>query len=276
MPTISAMFVDIDGTLVGASGLISPRVRTAIENAVHYGCHLILCTGRSCYSTQLITKQLAIAPGYAICSNGGVTVHLGTKEILHRCLLPIPVALEVIRTIVQIGAEPYVYEDGLGDEINIPRALYHPDLPIGPWAIPPRYRAYSMLLEHLPFAPICIGTYSSQDKAQIIFRTLKDKIPTGVSIIQSATLNSWSIEIYAAGVCKQVGMEIIARRLGIAAHATMAIGDHVNDTEMLAWSGKAIAMGNSQPELFAFADWITSSLEEDGVALAIERFILGK
>ena len=55
----------------------------------------------------------------------------------------------------------------------------------------------------------------------------------------------------------------------------MAIGDHINDIEMLEWAGWGVAMGNAQPEVKLVADWITTSLAEDGVAAAIERYVLG-
>ncbi|HLV81194.1 MAG TPA: HAD hydrolase family protein, partial [Chthonomonadaceae bacterium] len=66
----------------------------------------------------------------------------------------------------------------------------------------------------------------------------------------------------------------VAARLDVAREETMAIGDHFNDLEVLRWAGVGVAMGNALPEVQAAAGWVTASLEEDGVARAIERFIL--
>ena len=54
----------------------------------------------------------------------------------------------------------------------------------------------------------------------------------------------------------------------------MAIGDHLNDIEMLRWAGIGVAMGDAMPEVCAAADCVTSSYREDGVARAVERFVL--
>ena len=54
----------------------------------------------------------------------------------------------------------------------------------------------------------------------------------------------------------------------------MAIGDHLNDIEMLRWAGIGVAMGDSMPEVCAAADYVTSKYREDGAARAVERFVL--
>src|SRR5579871_2977876 len=135
---IRALFLDVDGTLVGADDQISSGVRQALAAAQEKGCEIALSTGRTRFRIHSITDQLPPPPGYAVTSNGGVVSHLGTGEIVYRRLLPIPVALRVIQTIVDAGSEPYVYEDSDRPGIEGARVLFHPDLPIGPWADPPR------------------------------------------------------------------------------------------------------------------------------------------
>ena len=95
-----------------------------------------------------------------------------------------------------------------------------------------------------------------------------------VSIVRSGSEWNWGIEIYVPGISKQVGIEYVARRLGVKQEETMAVGDHLNDIEMLRWAGVGVAMGNALPEVCAAADYVTSSFQKDGVARAIERFVL--
>ena len=54
----------------------------------------------------------------------------------------------------------------------------------------------------------------------------------------------------------------------------MAIGDNFNDLEMLQYAQIGVAMGNATPEVKAIADWVTIDVEEDGVAIAIQKFLL--
>ena len=93
-------------------------------------------------------------------------------------------------------------------------------------------------------------------------------------MIQSGSEFCWGIEIFVGGVSKRLGLQTLAAHLDVTQAETMAIGDHLNDVEMLAWAGVGVAMGNAVPEVKAVADWITASQAEDGVARAIERFIL--
>jgi hydroxymethylpyrimidine pyrophosphatase-like HAD family hydrolase len=95
-----------------------------------------------------------------------------------------------------------------------------------------------------------------------------------VRIIESGSLKAWGIEVFLADVSKRLGLEALAARLGLDRSEIMAIGDHMNDIEMLAWAGLGVAMGNALPEVQAVADVVTTHVEEDGVAEAIERFVL--
>jgi hydroxymethylpyrimidine pyrophosphatase-like HAD family hydrolase len=54
----------------------------------------------------------------------------------------------------------------------------------------------------------------------------------------------------------------------------MAIGDNFNDRELLTYAGIGIAMGDAPPEIQSLADWVTADAEADGVAIALEKFLL--
>jgi hydroxymethylpyrimidine pyrophosphatase-like HAD family hydrolase len=54
----------------------------------------------------------------------------------------------------------------------------------------------------------------------------------------------------------------------------MTIGDNFNDVEMLDYAGISVAMGNAPTEVQAIADWVAPSVELDGAAVAIKKFLL--
>lgn len=271
---IRALFLDIDGTLIGREQRVSDTTRAALDAARSVGCEVVLCTGRTRFTAQPIAEQIAPPLGYAIVSNGGVVMHLGTEEMLCCHLLPIPVALEIVRAIVAVGAEPYVYEDSTAPDVERSRVLHHPDLPLGPFAASPRYRPHANLLEDLPFAPVSVGAFGAPEKMRPLVEHLRSHLPGDVSVIQSGSADWWGIEIFVANVDKRRGLELVCARLGITQEETLAMGDHINDREMIRWAGVGVAMGNALPEVREIADWVTASQEEDGVARAIERFVL--
>ena len=74
---------------------------------------------------------------------------------------------------------------------------------------------------------------------------------------------------------KSSALAFLGKRLGIHAAEMMAIGDGANDLDMIKYAGVGVAMGNADERLKAVADYITTSNVEEGVAKAIERFVLG-
>jgi Cof subfamily protein (haloacid dehalogenase superfamily) len=265
---IKALFLDLDGTLVGASNTVSPRVRRAVAGARDAGCEVVLCTGRSRISAEPVADQLGFR-GYAILSNGAVVMHLGTREVLCRNLLPVPTAVQAIRALMDAGVSPQAYEDA----VESARVLYHPDFPVV-IQNPDRYRPWPALAEDLPFRPICISSFGPEATLRpVAERLAQDPLPE-TFVEQAGTHAVWCLEIHHQDSGKCNGLQRVADRLGVRREEVLAIGDHINDIRTLRFAGIGVAMGNALLETRAAADYVTGTLEEDGVAEAIERFIL--
>lgn len=93
----------------------------------------------------------------------------------------------------------------------------------------------------------------------------------GVLVTSSHPSN---IEVSAEGVSKRSGLERLCTELGIQLSEVMAIGDSHNDLDMLRAVGLGVAMGNGSDEVKEAADEITKTNAEDGVALAIQKYLL--
>ena len=253
---------------------VSPWVMDALARAREKGIEIIPATGRTRYTALHISEQLIPPANYLITSNGGLVMNNLTNEVVSCRLLPVPLALQIIHAIADVGAQPYVFEDCVSDELERSRALYHPDLPIGDWAEPPRYRPDGNLLHTLPFEPISVSTFGDPAVIRPLVQHLRETLTDDVSIVESGTREAWGVEVYVAGVDKRLGLEIMAAKLGLERNEIMAIGDHMNDIGMLQWAGLGVAMGNAIPEVLAAADWTTETAERDGVAIAIETWAL--
>lgn len=273
-PRIRALFVDIDGTLVGAEQRVSQRVYGAVERAQEAGCEVVVCTGRSRFTALPVVEQLPPPPGYLISSTGGVVSHAGTGEVLLKRLLTVDVALQVARLICELGGSPYIYQDATGPGVEHARVLYHPELPTDSFVAPPRFCAYPSLLDELPFTPVEVAAFGHPDTMVPLVEKLLPRLPESVTVVESGIGQSWGVEIFARGVDKRLGLETVAARLGVPQSSTMAIGDNMNDVEMLRWAALGVAMGNAREEVRAAADCVTATVDEDGVADAIEQFVL--
>lgn len=265
---IRAVFLDLDGTLVGAEDRVSPGVRDAVRRVREAGCEVVLCTGRSRVTTEPVAEQLGFR-GYAVTSNGAVVMHLGTREVLCRNQIPVPLAVRVVRSLMAEGAAPNVYEDA----IESARILYHPDFPVRIYD-EDRYLAWPDMGASLPFAPVCVSSYGPEEVLRpIADRLTRDPLP-GTFVEQAGTHEVWCLEIHHEQSGKCNGLQRVADRLGVRREEVLAIGDHINDLKMLQFAGIGVAMGNAIPEVLAAADFVTGTREEDGVAQALERFVL--
>ena len=84
------------------------------------------------------------------------------------------------------------------------------------------------------------------------------------------------VDITSIDASKAAMAQQLARQMQIPAEQTMAIGDHDSDAALLQWAGIGVAMGNATPSAKATADVITSSNLRDGVAEALEQWVLGR
>jgi Cof subfamily protein (haloacid dehalogenase superfamily) len=82
------------------------------------------------------------------------------------------------------------------------------------------------------------------------------------------------VEGLPAGLSKATGLAWLASYLGVAREAVLAVGDNDNDAPMLEWAGVGVAMGNASPAARAAADWVAPNVADDGVAVALEKYVL--
>jgi hypothetical protein len=268
--------LDIDGTLLRSDKTISPRTLAALDAARAGGAHLVLVTGRRYPAARRVAEMiggrldLVLHNGALIFENGG---------ILRRRLLP----REVARTAVRLGrerkADPVIH-CGAGGEgrllvegiepSNTLLAYYldksHPDVVTVPdletaleedplqvmfgGGIPDM----TALLPHL-----AVGLGGSAK----IERTLYPHVGVGI------------LDVLEPSVGKGEAVRFLQGRWGVGAAETLAVGDNWNDHEMLAEAGLGLVMGNADPELCALGLPLLPSNDDDGVAIAIERHVLG-
>ena len=82
------------------------------------------------------------------------------------------------------------------------------------------------------------------------------------------------LEIIHKDVSKANGIDLLAKELGIKQSEVMAIGDEENDVSMIEYAGMGVVMENGNENLKKLAQFVTKSNQEDGVAHAVEKFVL--
>ncbi len=266
---------DLDGTLLNDAKQISPRTEAALKAAAEKGVVIVPATGRSLLGVPDMIKNYPYVD-YVMTSNGALAYNLKEKKNLyveplaHEIIFKVMDLLEPYGAMWHLFAEKTVYYEYHGKQ---PGRGLPPDLqgnPYLPAPLQPDMRTY--LENHPEFTVEKIDVYfnepSERWKVWNIVETWDN-----VSI---AAAFDYNMEVNAKQGDKGNGLIRLGRELGIKPEEMIAFGDGLNDILLLKAAGMPVAVANAVPELKTVAKEITLSNDEDGVAIAIEKYVLNE
>ncbi len=269
---IKLLVLDIDGTIAGASNQISSKVRNTIKKVQNQGVAVTLATGRM-YHSALPFHQRIASDLPLIAYNGAWTKDPQDGEILREYSLPTAIALEIL---------DYFETGDLRERLEI--HTYHQDqLYVRKiTAETQRYIARSGVMPHAvgDLRPIIkkstIKLLAISPEMGLIQQLIEDlRLRYSTDAVHLTQSTDIYFEITHAQANKgQAVQQLAEEHLGLEAEQVMVIGDNFNDVEMLRYAGLGVAMGNAPELVQSVADWVTDDVEEDGVAIALEKFVL--
>lgn len=278
---IRLIAIDIDGTLLDGRGALPPRNRRAVHRAIERGIRVVLVTGRAFHHAQPIAE--ALAPEHApdalalIVSNGALTKRVdGTT--LDRRLVPRETARAIVTAMrprhqgVAVifdrpDARQYVFE---GIDWSHPQRHWYYE----------RNRAFITRVEPIDAA-------LTEDPAQVAFtgsvekmRVLADEVgrlpqasDVTITLTEYAERDFSLLDLIAGGWSKGAALKAWTQRLALDRAVVMAVGDNLNDREMLAFAGRPVVMGNAVEPLKRCGWRTTARHDECGLADAIDEVV---
>ena len=275
MPT-RLIAIDIDGTLLNSEGRLPPRNRQAVQRAADAGIQVVLATGRAYHHALPIARKLG-SDIVLIVSNGALTKTVSDETLACR-LLPRRTALRVLAALKprhrgvavifdRSDARQYTYA-GI-DWSHPQRAWYYE-----------RNRAFmtrSMPIEDaLTEDPVQVsytGGVNEIRQLEAAVRGLPAAGELAITLTEYVERDFSLLDITARGCSKGAALEVWSRRLGIDRQDVMAVGDNLNDREMLEFAGAPVVMGNAVAPLKARGWPLTAPHDACGLADAIEQAI---
>jgi len=262
---------DVDGTLLDPQERVTRRTRDAVAAAVAGGAHFVLATGRPPRWIPPVAEALGFAP-VAVCANGAVIYDAANDRVISARTLSVDALTELaeIATRVVPGAGLAVERIGRSaHDSATPQFVSAPGYEHA-WLNPDNTEVSQQDLLSDPAVKLLVRKpgMPSSDLAAALARHV------GLLGDITYSTNDGLIEISAIGISKAVGIDEVARPLGISAEDVVAFGDMPNDIPMLLWAGHGVAMGNAHPETLAAANEITAPNGDDGVARVLERWWL--
>ncbi len=286
---IRLLALDLDGTLLDSRGQISERNRLAIDNAREQGVHVALVTGRRFRDSRPVALELGLDIPL-ISHNGALTKHAATLQTVSIFPLPLDAARKALRTGRNAGADALLSDDHEGLGVLVYDHLHAENLSAHRYVAWARrihgeeeggnaVRQVSSLEDYLDHEPIHLafsGRCAAMDQLE---EQLHAALGSTVKILGTKYLEQdfTLLDVVNPAASKGAGVAAAAAELGVEREEIMAIGDNYNDLEMLLFAGTGVVMANAPLTLREIAGLHpTASNSDDGVALAIEQFILNR
>ncbi len=258
---------DVDGTLVDKQKQLTPGVIAAIKRLDDAGIRFTMISARPMSGVRPLADELAIdAPVGAF--NGGIVFRRDGMILCHHTIDE-SVARGAIELAADVAVDIWVFAD---DQwfASTEEGAHVPSERVSSYQDPVICADFTDLLDRADKI-----TFVSD--VPTVLDALRDKIHARfdgkATIVKSQT---YYLDITALAANKGDGIAALAHAMHVPLDRTVAIGDQANDLAMFARAGRAIAMGNAIDAVKAAAADVTTGNDADGVAHAIDRFILGR
>lgn len=279
MKDIKLVALDLDGTLFDNSSRISERNLTAIRSITDKGIHVVISTGRP-FEGIPFDQIKGTGINYAITANGSGIYEISTRKCLYENAMDEELVTPILNFLLTRDIHMDAFIGGKGytpvqcvetaQKLTVPSSIKN-------YIITTRTRLDNILQfiheNQLKVQKMTLNFYPAADGTLIDRETVRKFLVSNPSI--TTVCGGYNnLEFTRADANKGVGLRKLAEILGVNPDATMAIGDTENDLAIIEAAGIGVAMGNATDAVKAKADYVTTSNTEDGVAAAIEHFIL--
>lgn len=256
VPGIRLIALDLDGTLLNSSRVLSQVNIDALQAAQAMGFIMCLASGRA-ISTILPFAQQAQVSGPMVTANGAYVVNDKGEEIIHRGL-----ETNVIQWLLNFA-----------EDRNLHVNHYHKGTitmnQSGEWADLYRDRVANEMVNPL------VGTLDEKEATKLLYIGHKSDMDLMEAEVRKVIPAGWAeivrseaeyLEFLPTGISKGWGLSQLAAHLGVKQEETAALGDYSNDKEMLEWAGFPGAMGNALPEIKRLARVVVGRNDDGGAA----------
>lgn len=268
--------IDIDGTLLNSKHRITERTKDIILKAHKMGVHIVISTGRMYTDAEYYSNLIGVKSP-VIASNGAFIKEKDNDAVIYKDVLGEKLSLDLLEIFRKHKVTPY-------------------------YCTPHRFYYGNFMFKLFYLVTKILGTRSNKLDAQYVYswdqwkRILHDEkediVKSEIIFRDPASIyelrnelkeideleivdsSKYNIEITRKGVSKGKAVERLALLYGVNREEIMTIGDSKNDVSMIEYAGLGIAMGNAEDAVKQKADYVTDSNDNEGVANAINKFIL--
>lgn len=283
--------VDLDGTLLNSYGVITENTKKIIKETINKGTDVIIASGRSVIDYMKNISEEIGSKNYFIAGNGALVYDIKNDKVLYKKYMNKSKVLEIVKMCERnsIFYNVYTEKEIITRNLNYSTLYYHKEnikkdegkrttinIVENPYT-------YIKELKETDFLKIAIC-----DENEIIFNSIIKKIKSikDIEIVDTEFMSRKKIkegteeikveyfytEITLANVDKWQAILYLIEKNNINKEEVIAIGDNINDYQMIQNAGVGIAMGESMPKIKEIANYITEDNNNEGVANALKKY----
>lgn len=258
--TVRLVACDFDGTLIGPGGFGVETAKQVVDYCKSKNCAFTIATGRVFGSVERYLERLGVT-GPVITNGGAMVGALGREPLMQKTIDPetacsIALRLRRLRLPFYYIAGKDMFTEWDGPETEQYRGYISYDIAVVP------------CLDDRGIAPTQVVVRVPPERAHSHVEAFRDEFGPAVSVLLSLP---HLIEIQAPGVSKASALEALSRELKVAREDVLAIGDSLNDLDMLAWAGHSACVANAHPEVAAVVQEVAERSFAEGVKEIVEK-----
>ncbi len=284
--------IDLDGTLLNNYGVVTENTKKVIKEALKKDIYIILASGRPIDSIKTIANEIG-ANKYFIAGNGALIYDMQNQIPIYEKYMSKEKVLEIVKICEENSISYNIYTENtiITKALKYNVLYYHKEnlkkeeKNRTNITLVNDVKSYIENLNHAKFLKITIC-----DESKFVFQSILKKVSkvNNIDILDVSHMSRKLIkqgteeilieyfytEISLKDVDKWEAIKFLINKLNIDKSEVIAIGDNINDKKMIKEAGLGIAMKKSSPDVIEIANYITDRNNEEGVANAINRFIL--
>ena len=282
--------IDLDGTMLNSYGIVTENTKKIIRNTIQKGTEVIIASGRPIDSIKAIAEEIG-SKKYLIAGNGALIYDIQKEQIIYDKFLPKQKVLEIIKICEEnsIAYNIYTEKTVLTTALKYNVLYYQKENLKKEESKQTKISIIKDMYEYVKnqkedkFLKVTIC-----DDSQAVFQSIIRKLRKieGIEVMDAShmsrktikqgteeiTVEYYYAEISMENVDKWYAIEHLMQKMNLQKDEVMTIGDNINDKKMIQEAGMGVIMAGSTPEVSGFADYITTSNDEEGVAKALEKF----
>lgn len=259
--------LDIDGTLADSKKRITGPVKRRLKGLYDRNIPVLLVSGRATEGIMPVAREIELCDndGYILAFNGGKIIHAGTKEVLYEKSVPHELVAPVCEFAKKHNLVILTYKDG--NIISTDSDNQYVQLESRITGMP--VVKTDDMLKDAPYSP---SKFLMVEDGEILAgktELMKKEFEGKLNVFRS---EPFFMEIVPLGIDKAESLGVLLDKLNLTKEELVACGDGRNDVTMIDYAGMGVAMANACDEVKAVSNFVTLSNDEDGVAVAIDKF----